>query len=346
MPVPSSDNDITQERSLRDHVGFVWYERTFFAPERWHLDSLRVWLRFGSFLYLAHVFLNGQKLMSHEIGHLPFQTEVTSKLFYGKINRLTVAVDNILTNVTVPQGAIETLLVDNRPRYYKTYTFDFFNYAGIHRSVQLYTTPIVYIDDITINTDIENDTGMIYYNITFGGFVTETEEVVCTTRLLAENGEEVQGIKKIEENEGQSGHIVIPNATFWWPYMMHPQPGYMYTVEVVITVPKYNTSDIYSQPVGIRTVRWNDKSLMINGKKVYIRGVGKHEDSDAQYLDIISFNRYNSWYQNTGRLETIRGNVEEEATSWHKKYNKPVLMSEYGADTIAGLHLVRIIYYF
>lgn len=37
--------------------------------------------------------------------------------------------------------------------------FDFFNYAGIHRPVVLYTTPSVYIDDITIITDISENTG-------------------------------------------------------------------------------------------------------------------------------------------------------------------------------------------
>jgi beta-glucuronidase len=41
-------------------------------------------------------------------------------------------------------------------QYYK---FDFFNYAGIHRPVALYTTPSVYIDDISVNTDINDDTG-------------------------------------------------------------------------------------------------------------------------------------------------------------------------------------------
>lgn len=62
----------------------------------------------------------------------------------------------------------------------------------------------------------------------------------------------------------------------------------------------------------------------------------------GQYLDIIGFNRYNSWYSNTGRLEVIREKVEDEAYKWHTKYNKPVFMAEYGADTIPGLHIVSI----
>lgn len=35
----------------------------------------------------------------------------------------------------------------------QNYQFDFFNYAGVHRSVLVYTTPQRhYIDDITVNT--------------------------------------------------------------------------------------------------------------------------------------------------------------------------------------------------
>lgn len=63
-------------------------------------------------------------------------------------------------------------------------------------------------------------------------------------------------------------------------------------------------------------------------------------------MDIISFNRYNSWYSNTGHLDMIVNNVVNEATSWHNKYNKPVLMSEYGADTVAGLHIVMFFFFF
>lgn len=37
--------------------------------------------------------------------------------------------------------------------------FDFFNYAGLHRSVLLYTTPRAYVDDITVATDFADSTG-------------------------------------------------------------------------------------------------------------------------------------------------------------------------------------------
>lgn len=54
MPVPSSYNDITEDPKLRDHVGVVWYDRTFFVPQSWSKNQ-RVWIRFGSVHYLAVV---------------------------------------------------------------------------------------------------------------------------------------------------------------------------------------------------------------------------------------------------------------------------------------------------
>lgn len=55
MPVPASYNDITEDSELRDHVGTVWYDRTFFVPKSWLADKALVWIRFGSVHYAAMV---------------------------------------------------------------------------------------------------------------------------------------------------------------------------------------------------------------------------------------------------------------------------------------------------
>jgi hypothetical protein len=34
MPVPSSFNDIDQNAVLRDHAGWIWYDRTVFRAEK------------------------------------------------------------------------------------------------------------------------------------------------------------------------------------------------------------------------------------------------------------------------------------------------------------------------
>lgn len=48
--------------------------------------------------------INGEFVMNHEIGHLPFQKDITTYLKFGKENRITVACDNMLSDITIPQG--------------------------------------------------------------------------------------------------------------------------------------------------------------------------------------------------------------------------------------------------
>lgn len=60
MPVPSSYNDITTDPKIRDHVGLVWYDRTFFVPKDW-ANCSRTWIRFSSVSYASQV-VSSQKI--------------------------------------------------------------------------------------------------------------------------------------------------------------------------------------------------------------------------------------------------------------------------------------------
>lgn len=44
----------------------------------------------------------------------------------------------------------------------------------------------------------------------------------------------------------------------------------------------------------------------------------RDQDQAAKYMDILSFNRYNAWYSNTGRLDMITSYVVNEARQWHE----------------------------
>lgn len=50
MPVPSSYNDVTEDRNLRDFVGWVWYDREFYVASDWAANR-RIVLRFDSAHY-------------------------------------------------------------------------------------------------------------------------------------------------------------------------------------------------------------------------------------------------------------------------------------------------------
>ncbi len=61
-------------------------------------------------------------------------------------------------------------------------------------------------------------------------------------------------------------------------------------------------------------------------------------DCVSQWLDVICINRYMGWYSDHGHLEVIGLQLQNELNEWYEKYRKPVLITEYGADTISGLH--------
>ncbi|CAG7834532.1 unnamed protein product, partial [Allacma fusca] len=61
-------------------------------------------------------------------------------------------------------------------------------------------------------------------------------------------------------------------------------------------------------------------------------------DKSAPFVDILSINRYFSWYSDPGHTEVIRESMILDVENWVKTHNKPVLITEYGADTIPGLH--------
>ena len=57
-------------------------------------------------------------------------------------------------------------------------------------------------------------------------------------------------------------------------------------------------------------------------------------------VDIIGLNRYYGWYTDHGNLEVIEEQLESEMRKDHEGFGKPILITEYGADTIEGLHSI------
>jgi beta-glucuronidase len=61
-------------------------------------------------------------------------------------------------------------------------------------------------------------------------------------------------------------------------------------------------------------------------------------DPALELSDVLCVNRYYGWYEFPGQLCRAEEALSEELDSIHERYNRPVLMSEFGADTIPGLH--------
>lgn len=65
----------------------------------------------------------------------------------------------------------------------------------------------------------------------------------------------------------------------------------------------------------------------------------KPQDCKVSHLiDVLCVNYYFSWYTTPGRLDVLEHQLELTLEKWHELYPKPIIMAEYGADTIAGFH--------
>ncbi|XP_043206639.1 beta-glucuronidase-like [Amphibalanus amphitrite] len=472
MPVPASYNDITQRADVRDHLGWAWYWRQAWVPRSW--AGRRTVLRVGSAHYSAVVYVNGARAAEHSGGHLPFAADVTDLLLVGQANLVSIAVNNTLTDITVPQG--RTVRKANSSSYvypegYETleYNFDFFNYAGLHRPVLLYTTADTFVEDVTVTTTLAADgSAAVTYAVT-AATVLAQDDVTVNVTLTSPGGEPVGA------TGGAQGVLTVAQPELWWPYLMDASPGRQYTL-IVELLAASGARDIFRQRFGIREITWDADSVSINGRPVYIRGFGKHEDSDirgkgldlpllvkdfnliewlgancfrtshypyaeeimdaadargimvidetpavsldysqtagddrlltahtealsgliardknrpsvlmwslsneaktgqpeavpyyqtlvalaraqdgtrpvtavlntypdtelvAPLLDVILVNRYFGWYSDTGHSELIDLQARHFLTFWRDTFGKPVVQSEYGADTVAGLH--------
>lgn len=60
-------------------------------------------------------------------------------------------------------------------------------------------------------------------------------------------------------------------------------------------------------------------------------------------MDILTLNRYSSWYSDSGHLELIQYQMYNELEEFTRKFRKPILLTEYGAGALPGFHSVCIV---
>lgn len=63
------------------------------------------------------------------------------------------------------------------------------------------------------------------------------------------------------------------------------------------------------------------------------------KDQVGDLLDLICLNRYYGWYADFNQLDQAQHDLKAELTAWHQKLpTKPIVMTEFGADTVPGNH--------
>ena len=120
----------------------------------------RIFVRLDAATHEGVVYVDDSRVAEHVGGYTPFEADITDVVTPGEEFRLTIGVSNELTNTTIPPGKV---VVGEDGGRTQEYLHDFFNYAGLARSVWLYSAPAVRVSDITVTTDVEGSTGIVGY---------------------------------------------------------------------------------------------------------------------------------------------------------------------------------------
>ena len=258
MPVPSSFADVFTDKWSREYTGDFWYVTKLFVPGEWRGGSVDI--RFDSATHNATVYVNGTEVVSHKGGFLPFVAHINDVVKWNDYNIVAVRINNELSHTTLPAGTVTTL--ENGVKMSAPY-FDFYNYSGLQRKVRLLYTPNERIEDFTVVHHIDGEDAHVDYTVTTSGN-HDVEIVVCD-----EDGEQVA------RATGKSGVIDIKNVHLW-----NIRAAYLYKFTVRILGDDGTVIDEYYDEIGVRTVEVKECQILVNGRPVYLKGFGRHEDSN------------------------------------------------------------------
>ena len=221
-----------------------WYEGplVFTRTFSWDMQEnmgKKVFLRIGAANYFSYIFLNGKYICKHEGGSTPFMWDVTEYL--EKENRILIVSDNTRNHLFVP-----------------TENTDWFNYSGVYRDIELVALPTEYLKDLKVNLVPHSDFSQIRIAVETSadsGIVTvEIPELQIATSMEIQNGK---------------GEIVVEAR----PNLWSPETPILYDVTATFG------QDKVVDRVGFREISVEGRDILLNGKKLFLRGVSVHEDS-------------------------------------------------------------------
>lgn len=218
----------------------MWYKRNFNYSVQ---DNTRQFLHFAAVCTDAMVYLNGELLGSHKGGFTPFQFEVTGKLLEGG-NNVVVRVDN-------------TRSADNIPAL----GFDWWNYGGITRDVDIITTPKTYIEDYWLRL-AKGSTEQMEIDVKLNGKECANTEVVVAIpdmKFKKKLRTDATGAAKLS--------VKVSDIDLWSPENPH-----LYNVVVE------SDDDQVEDQIGFRSLVVDGCDILLNGKSIFLRGINIHEE--------------------------------------------------------------------
>jgi beta-glucuronidase len=237
LNVPGDFN--TQMPELTFMEGLVWYKQTFDYKAK---QGKRYFLHFGAVNYLADVYLNGVLLGSHEGGFTPFQFELTGLTKEGP-NAVVVKVNN-----------------QRRPDGLPALGYDWMNYGGITRDVNLIETNSTFIEDYCIQLKKGSQ-----------------KEVLGWVRLNGNAANQLISIKIPElgiDHKTQTNENGVAEVNFAAKFKLwSPSSPKLYNVIVQCQ------TDTVTDEIGFRTIETKDAQILLNGQPLFLKGVNIHEEN-------------------------------------------------------------------
>lgn len=241
LKVPGDWN--TQKEKLYLYEGTIWYKKDFDYSLH---QRKKLFVYFGAVNYKAMVYLNGTKLGEHEGGFTPFNFEITD-LVKPKDNYLIVKVDNKRSREFVP-----------------TMNTDWWNYGGITRDVSLIEVPDNFIKDYFIQLDKRTNNQISGWIQLCGKADGASISPNATVKIP-----EIKFEKTFVVND--SGYVAFTaaaNVDLW-----SPERPKIYDVTIE------TQTDKIAEKIGFRRIEANEGNILLNGKKIFLRGISVHEEA-------------------------------------------------------------------
>ena len=237
LKVPGDFN--SQRCELTYTEGTVWYKKQFSYTVK---SDKRLFLYFGAVNYLADVYLNGEKIGSHEGGFTPFQFEITKKVKDGNNTIIVKANNNRIRNGLPGYG------------------YDWFNYGGITRDVDLIETTNTYIEDYFLQLK-KGSMNTVLCWIQLNGTKTGQDLTIKIPELnLSYN---------TKSNEaGQAMVDFEANFELWSPE--NPK-----RYKVIIE----SETDTVADNIGFRNIEVKGNQVLLNGSPIFLKAVNIHEEN-------------------------------------------------------------------
>jgi hypothetical protein len=250
-----------------EHEGLAWYWRHVSVPPS--LRGRRLELLFGAAFYKARVFVNGTLAGEHEGGHTAWFVDVTKALGNGGL--VAVEVDNRPGLATIPGWAMK--LKGSGSVWY-----DWWHYGGLVRDVALVAQERALIRRQSIRTTVDGRSATVATKVWLEG----SGSVSLSGRIRGPDGESV-ATDRVSLTLGAGGaqprlSFPVPEPRLW-----HFDRPNLYTMELTLA-DGGTVLDERSEAFGIRTVEIRDRGLWLNGERVRLTGMTRHEDSPQEGL--------------------------------------------------------------